>query len=108
MKEQLLNSGCSFFYLLKKNRGGIPVFTCEGFNGMFLLPLFISKKGGDFVWIRNEDRNGQRVLDEVEIGRTLWVEIPDGKGVQHVQPGIKRKCSKNLVSAEACLEEADN
>ena len=57
------------------------------------------------MWIRNEDRKRQQILDEVEIGGTLWVEIPDGKGAQHVQPGIKRECSKNLVSVEACLEE---
>ncbi len=60
------------------------------------------------MWVRNEDRNGQQILDEVEIDGTLWVEIPDGKGAQHVQPGIKREYSKNLVSAEACLEEADD
>ena len=60
------------------------------------------------MWVRNEDRNGQQILDEVEIDGTLWVEIPDGKGGRLVQPGIKRGCSKNLVSAEACLEEADD
>ena len=60
------------------------------------------------MWIRNEDRNGQRVLDEVEIGGTLWVEIPDEKGGKYVQPGIRRECNKNLVPVEACLEKADD
>ena len=60
------------------------------------------------MWVRNEDRNGQKVLDEVEIGGTLWVEIPDEKGGECVQPGIKRDCNKNLVPVEACLEKADD
>ncbi len=60
------------------------------------------------MWVRNEDRNGQRILDEVEIDGTLWVEIPDGKGGRCVQPGIMRECSKNLIQAEACLKEADD
>lgn len=60
------------------------------------------------MWIRNEDRKGQQVLDEVEIGGTLWVEIPDEKGGECVQPGIKCECSKNLVPLEACLEEVND
>jgi len=60
------------------------------------------------VWIRNEDRNGQRVIDEVEIGETLWVEIKDKKGVEDVQPGIKRNTDRNPVPVEACLEKADD
>jgi len=51
------------------------------------------------MWIRNEDRNGQRVLDEVEIGGTLWVEILDEKGGEDVQPKNRITTSKETVSA---------
>ena len=51
------------------------------------------------MWIRNEDRNGQRVLDEVEIGGTLWVEILDKKGDENVQPKNRITTSKETVSA---------
>jgi hypothetical protein len=95
------------FFRLKKDRGGIPVFTREGFNGMFFASSFFFWKEVS-MWIRNEDRNGQRVIDEVEIGETLWVEILDEKGVEDVQPGIKRECNKNLVPLEACMEKADD
>ncbi len=60
------------------------------------------------MWIRNEDRNGQQILDEVEIDGTLWVEIQDEKGVQHVQSGFKRGFGKNTIQIEACLEEAND
>ncbi len=51
------------------------------------------------MWIRNEDRNGQRVLDEVEIGGTLWVEILDKKGDEDVQPKNRIRSSEKVVSA---------
>lgn len=60
------------------------------------------------MWIRNADRNGQEILDEVEIGGTLWVEIPDEKGVECVQSNIKREYGKNDLPLEACLEETND
>jgi len=60
------------------------------------------------VWIRNEDRNGQKIIDEVEIDGTIWVEIPDKKGVGYVQPNAGRRFSKNNIPLEACLEEAND
>lgn len=50
------------------------------------------------MWIRNEDRNGQRILDEVEIDGTLWVEIQE-KGDEDVQPKDRITTSKETVSA---------
>ena len=58
------------------------------------------------MWIRNEDRNGQRIIDEVEIDGTLWVEIPDEKGVNNVQSGIERGSGKDIIQAETALQEA--
>ena len=51
------------------------------------------------MWIRNQDRNSQRVIDEVEIDGTLWVEIQDEKGDENVQPKNRIATSKEAVSA---------
>jgi hypothetical protein len=74
---------------------------------MFFAPSLFWK-GGDSMWIRNADRNGQEILDEVEIDGTLWVEIPDEKGVVNVQPNIEGKSGKNAIPLEACLEKAND
>ena len=60
------------------------------------------------MWIRNEDRKCQEVLDEVEIGETLWVEISDKKGAENVQSSFERELDKNNIPAKACMEEADD
>ena len=41
------------------------------------------------MWITNEDRKGQEVLDEVEIDGDLWVEVADEKGDEDVQSKTK-------------------
>ena len=60
------------------------------------------------MWIRNEDRKCQEVLDEVEIDGSLWVEIPDKKGVEDVQSSFERELDKNNIPAEACMEKAND
>jgi len=60
------------------------------------------------MWIRNEDRKCQEVLDEVEIDGSLWVEIPDKKGVENVQSSFERELDKNDIPIEACLEKTDD
>ena len=60
------------------------------------------------MWMRNEDRRYQKVLDEVEINGTLWVEVPDEKGAENVQSGFEREFDKNNVPVEACLEAAND
>lgn len=39
-RERAIVLVIALFFWLRRNRGGIPVFTCEGFNGMFLPSLF--------------------------------------------------------------------
>jgi len=60
------------------------------------------------MWIRNEDRNGQQILDEVKIGGTLWVEIQDEKGVEDVQPKNRITTSEKVVSAQDVLCQLGN
>ena len=60
------------------------------------------------MWIRNEDRKCQEVLDEVEIDGSLWVEIPDKKGVEDVQSSFERELDKNDIPAEACMEKTND
>jgi hypothetical protein len=53
------------------------------------------------MWIRNEDRNGQKVLDEVEIDGTLWVEIPDEKGDEDdVFAKNRTRAGKEIIPAQ--------
>ena len=60
------------------------------------------------MWIRNEDRKCQEVLDEVEIDGSLWVEIPDKKGVEDVQSSFERELDKNNIPAKARMEKAND
>ena len=60
------------------------------------------------MWIRNEDRKGQEILDEVEIDGYLWVEIPDEKGVENVQSSFERRFDKDNIPLEACMEETND
>lgn len=60
------------------------------------------------MWMRNEDRKGQEVLDEVEIDGTLWVEVPDKKGSEYVQSSIKRRVGENIIQTEAFLQKAND
>lgn len=60
------------------------------------------------MWIRNEDRKCQEVLDEVEIDGSLWVEIPDKKGVENVQSSFERELNKNDIPVEACMEKTND
>jgi hypothetical protein len=75
---------------------------------MILLPLFISRERGVSMWIRNEDRNGQKILDEVEIDGVLWVEIQEEKGVEDVQSEDRGKPDKKVVSSQDVLCQLGN
>lgn len=52
------------------------------------------------MWITNEDRKGQEVLDEVEIDGDLWVEVADEKGDEDVQSKNRIKTGEETVSAQ--------
>ena len=52
------------------------------------------------MWITNEDRKGQEVLDEVEIDGDRWVEVADEKGDEDVQSENRTKTGEEAVSAQ--------
>lgn len=60
------------------------------------------------MWIRNEDRKCQEVLDEIEIDGRLWIEIPNKKGVENVQSSFERRFDKNNIPAKARMEKTND
>ncbi len=64
------------------------------------------------MWLRRDELScelrEEEIIDSVEIDGVEWIEIPDKKGVGHVQPNAGRRFSKNNIPLEACLEEAND